>query len=83
MRDRWLIERELHEARDDLHAKLEALRAKVDIKARARERLDELEGRAREAIDRIEHRPWLIAALGAVAGMLVLALLLRRRFTSR
>ena len=69
MRDRETIERELHDARDDLRANLAALHDKVDLRARARHAIARVEQGARR-------RPLL---LGAIVALAVFALCLRWR----
>jgi hypothetical protein len=68
-RDPGLIRQDIAETREELGEAVEALAAKADVKARAREKFG-------EASTRMRRRP---AALVAVAGFLVLAVVIARR----
>jgi predicted RecB family endonuclease len=68
-RDPELIRKDIAETREELGEAVEALAAKVDVKARAREKFG-------EASTRMRQRPALIVA---VAGLLVLAVIVARR----
>ena len=68
-RDPELIRQDIAETREELGDAVEALAAKADVKARAREKFGEASTRMRE-------RPAIILA---VAGFLVLAVIVARR----
>jgi hypothetical protein len=68
-RDPAVIREEILETREELGEAVEALAAKTDVKARAREKLDDAKTRARE-------RP---AAALAVVGVVLLAVVVARR----
>ena len=68
-RDPDLIRQDIAATREELGAAVEALAAKADVKARAREKFGEASTRMRE-------RPVVIVA---VAGFLVLAVIVARR----
>jgi ElaB/YqjD/DUF883 family membrane-anchored ribosome-binding protein len=96
--DQQELEKEIEQTRERLGETVEALAAKVDVKARAQEKLGQLtvrlKGKAAEATGKakwqvtqagqqIRKRPVPAAATAGVAGALVLAFALIRRWMRR
>ena len=92
--DQQELEKEIEQSRERLGETVEALAAKVDVKARAQEKLGQLtarlKGKATEATDKatqagqqIRKRPVPVAATAGVIGALVLFFALIRRWTRR
>ena len=75
---------EIAEARDELGETVEALAAKTDVKAQARETIDEQKARAQSKIDeatkQVKEKPAPVAgAAGGVVVLLLLIVFLKRR----
>ena len=75
---------EIADVREDLGDTVEALAAKTDVKAQAREKVDEQKTRAQakfdEASRQVKDKPAPVAGVaGGVVALLVLVLFLRRR----
>jgi hypothetical protein len=67
---------EVERTREELGSTVEALAHQTDVKARAREKVDEVKA---QAVDASGGRIVPLAVAGAAAGLLVLVLVLRRR----
>ncbi len=92
--DQQELEKEIEQTRERLGETVEALAAKVDVKAQAQEKLGQLtarlKGTAAEATDKaaqagqqVKKRPVPAAATVGVIGALVLFFALIRRWTRR
>jgi ElaB/YqjD/DUF883 family membrane-anchored ribosome-binding protein len=92
--DQQELEKEIEQTREQLGETVEALAAKVDVKARAQEQLGQLtarlKGKATEATDKatqvgqqIRKRPIPAAATAGVIGVLVLFFTLIGRWMRR
>ena len=85
--DQQELEKEIEQTREQLGETVEALVAKVDVKARAQEKLGQLttrlKGKATEAGQQIKKDPVPAAATAGVIGALVLFFTLMRRWMRR
>ena len=81
--DQQELEKEIEQTREQLGQTVEALAARVDVKARAQEKLGQLTAQASQAGQQIRKRPVPAAATVGVLGLLVLFLVLIRRWTRR
>jgi hypothetical protein len=85
--DQQELEKEIEQTREQLGATVEALAAKVDVKARAQEKLGQLTarltGKATEVGEQIKKDPVPAAATAGVIGALVLFFTLIRRWMRR
>jgi len=75
---------EIAEAREELGETVEALVAKVDVKARAKEKVEEQKAQAQEkveeATEQVKERPVPVAAIaGGVVALVVLVIVLKKR----
>ena len=75
---------EIAEAREELGDTVEALAAKADVKAQAKDKVDEQKARAQAKVDettaQVKDNPTPVAAVaGGVVAFLLLVLLLKRR----
>lgn len=81
------LEKEIERTREQLGETVEALAAKVDVKARAQEKVSRLAARltgtATEAGQQVRKRPGPAAATAGVTGALVLFFALIRRWMRR
>ena len=81
------LEKEIEQTREQLGETVEALVAKVDVKARAQQKLGQLtarlKGKATEAGEQIKKDPVPAAATAGVIGALVLFFTLMRRWMRR
>ena len=81
--DQQELEKEIEQTREQLGETVEALVAKVDVKARAQQKLGQLtarlKGKATEAGEQIKKDPVPAAATVGVMGALVLFFTLSRR----
>jgi ElaB/YqjD/DUF883 family membrane-anchored ribosome-binding protein len=80
--DQQELEKEIEQTRERLGETVEALAAKVDVKARAQEKLGQLANQAKQqagqAGQQIRKRPIPAAATAGAIGALVLFALIRR-----
>ena len=76
VRDPDTIRQEIAETREELGGAVEELAAKTDVKARAREKLNELRRAAAQLPNRARERPAVAAAVAATA--IALVVLVRR-----
>ena len=85
--DQQELEKEIEQTREQLGETVEALVAKVDVKARAQEKLGQLTarltGKATEVGEQIKKDPVPAAATAGVIGALVLSFTLIRRSMRR
>jgi hypothetical protein len=85
--DQQELEKEIEQTREQLGETVEALVAKVDVKARAQQKLGQLtarlKGKATEAGEQIKKDPVPAAATAGVIGALVLFFTLMRRWMRR
>ena len=85
--DQQELEKEIEQTREQLGETVEALVAKVDVKARAQQKLGQLtarlKGKATEAGEQIKKDPVPAAATAGVIGALVLFFALVRRWMRR
>ena len=85
--DQQELEKEIEQTRERLGETVEALAAKVDVKARAQEKLGQLTDQAKEQAARagqqIRKRPVPAATAAGVLGALVLLFALIRRWMRR
>ena len=85
--DQRELEKEIEQTREQLGETVEALVAKVDVKARAQQKLGQLtarlKGKATEAGEQIKKDPVPAAAAAGVIGALVLFFTLMRRWMRR
>ena len=78
--DQQELEKEIEQTREQLGQTVEALAAKVDVKARAQEKLGQLTAQASQAGQQIRKRPVPAAATAGVIGALVLFFTVIRRW---
>jgi hypothetical protein len=81
--DQQELEKEIEQTREQLGQTVEALAAKVDVKARAQEKLGQLTAQASQAGQQIRKHPVPAAATAGVIGALVLFFPLVRRWMRR
>ena len=78
--DQQELEKEIEQTREQLGQTVEALAARVDVKARAQEKLGQLTAQASQAGQQIRKRPVPAAATAGVIGALVLFFTVIRRW---
>jgi len=78
--DQQELEKEIEQTREQLGQTVEALAARVDVKARAQEKLGQLTAQASQAGQQIRKRPVPVAATAGVIGALVLFFTVIRRW---
>jgi chromosome segregation ATPase len=78
--DQQELEEEIEQTREQLGQTVEALAARVDVKARAQEKLGQLTAQASQAGQQIRKRPVPAAATAGVIGALVLFFTVIRRW---
>ena len=81
--DQQELEKEIEQTREQLGQTVEALAAKVDVRARAQEKLGQTKQQAIQAGQQITKRPVPAAATVGVIGALVLFFALGRRWMRR
>jgi hypothetical protein len=81
--DQQELEKEIEQTRERLGGTVEAVAAKVDVKARAQEKLGQAKQQATRAGQQIRKRPIPAAATAGVIAALVLFFTLIRRWMRR